>query len=148
MEQRIEQFLDFWKSIAPIIVVLWICGVLSFFILESVAPAGRKTEAPEIAFYNVSPCLGFDKDLVEMFEIGDPQYICAEMETDEAQVFLELHIYESEDKNQVYVTGNTFSSGRIAFYIDSLPPGKYVAWIFWARTNLVSVEFEVIENDG
>lgn len=147
MGQKFEQYRDMWKAMAPIFLILWVCGLLFFFGLESISPPGMRTpRVPEITFRNVGPCPGFDQDLVERFESGNPQYICADMETEESAVYLELHVFTSDKKKQVYVTGGTFSPGPIAFYIDPLPLGKYWAKISWARPALVDFEFEVVNS--
>jgi hypothetical protein len=58
---------------------------------------------------------------------------------------LELRVFTSDKKKQVYVRGGTFMPGRISFIIDPpLPLGKYWAKIVWARPALADFEFEVI----
>lgn len=150
MRQNLKGFdllRDIGKAMAPLFLVLWACGMVLFFTLESVSPPGRRTPiAPEFAFDNVGPCLGLSRDLVERFEVGDKQYICAEMKTNEPAVYLELRVFTGDKKRQVYVDGDTFAPGSISFTINPpLPPGKYWAKITWSRPALVDFEFEVVE---
>ena len=149
MEQRItEQTNGSKKTIGLVFLAMWASAVLFFLVLDLILPEGEKTEAPEIVFRNVGPCLGFDQQVVERFEVGDPQYICGDMETEESKVYLELHIFTIDKKKQIYVVGDTYRSGPILFYVEPLPPGKYWAKISWARPALVDFEFEVVEKLG
>lgn len=148
--EGVELLRDMGKAIAPLFLILWICGMVLFFTLEAISPPGRRTPTvPEFIFDNVGPCLESGQDLVESFEAGDQQYICANMKTNEPTVYLELHVFTSEKKTQVYVDGGTFTSGAISFVIyPPLPPGKYWAYISWSRPALVDFEFEVIEKSN
>ena len=91
--------------------------------------------------------LKISQDIVEMFEVGYSQYICGEMKSTELPVYLELHIYTSDKEKQVYVDGWTFNkNGSISFpLIPTLPPGKYWAYISWARPALIELEFDVVK---
>ena len=141
-----ELFRDARKVIALALLILCMCGMVLFFTLDSILPEGRDPVVPEFTFENVGPCLESSQDIVERFEVGDQQYICANMKTNESTVYLELHVFTSDKKKQVYVDGNTFSSGPISFAIyPPLPPGKYWAKISWSRPALVDLEFEVVE---
>ena len=143
-----ELLRDMGKVTGVSILVLLACGMVLFLTLESISPPGRRTPiVPKFSFDNVGPCLGNGQNLVERFEVGDEQYICADMETNEPNVYLELHIFTNENKNQVYIDGGTFTSGAISFIIyPPLPPGKYWAYISWSRPALVDFNFEVAEN--
>ena len=141
-----ELLRDMGKVMGLFVVILWICGVLFAFVFKIVLPPGEKPVPPEFTFRNVGPCLGLDRNRVEKFEVGDKQYICADMETDKSQAQLYLYIFKSENKDQVYVDGATFTSGPIKYHIyPPLPPGNYWAYISWARPALVEFEFEVVE---
>jgi len=144
--EGIELLRDMGKVMGLFVVILWICGVLFAFVFKIVLPPGEKPVAPEFTFRNVGPCLGIDRKRVEKFEVGDKQYICADMETDKSQAQLYLYIFTSENKDQVYVDGAKFNSGPIMYHIaPPLPPGKYWAKISLGRSALVDFEFEVVE---
>lgn len=148
MKQKNDSFREFGKTIAPYFIAIWAFCMLIFWILDSILPAGTVPEMPEINLSNARPCLGFEQDAVERFEVGESQYVCAEMETEEPHVFLELYVFTSDKKRQVDVSGGTFSPGSILFYMESLPPGRYIAFIRWAKTDLANFEFEVVEKDS
>lgn len=150
MRQKLEGFdlsRNMGKVIGSVLLILWACGMLLFFVLESISPPGRRTPiVPNFTFNNVGPCLEISRDLVERFKVGDQQYICADMKTNASPVYLELHVFTSENNDQVYVDGSTFASGPISYIIyPPLPPGKYWAKITWSRPALVDFEFEVVE---
>jgi hypothetical protein len=136
------------RILSALLIFIWICITLLVTTLNSFSPPGQRTPTiPNFTFLNAGPCLNAGGDLVEKFEVGEPQYICANMETDEFPVFLELYIFKSENKKQVYVDGTTFTSGaNMLYHINPpLPVGKYWAYISWARPALIDFEFEVIE---
>jgi hypothetical protein len=136
------------KKIATLLfLAIWVSGMLFFFALEATSPSGKRTPViPEFTFSNVGPCLEASQDIVERFTTEDQQYVCADMKTDESTVYLELHVFTKDSKDQVYVDGSTFTSGPISFAIDPpLPPGKYWAYISWSKPALVDFEFEVTE---
>jgi hypothetical protein len=143
----LELLRNIGKAMALLFIVLLICGMVMFFTLEKIVIPGARTPAiPEFAFENAGPCLESSKDIVERFEVGDQQYICADMKTSESTVYLELRVFTDDKKKQVYVDGGTFTSGPISFAIyPPLPPGKYWAKIAWSRPALVDFEFEVME---
>ena len=144
--QGFELLRDIGKVLGLLVVILWFCGLLFNFVFELALPPGKKPETPEFAFRNIGPCLGLGQELVERFEVGSPQYICADMETNRPEVQLDLYVFKGENKDQVYIESSTFTSGSIVYYITPpLPPGKYWAYISWARPALVDFEFEVVE---
>lgn len=143
--EGIELFRDIGKAMAPLIFVFLGCLILFGFFLDYVIPWEKPAAPPEFTFSNAGPCLGLDRKRVERFEVGDEQYICADMKVDRAEVNLDFYVHKNENKDQVYVSRDTFTSGPIAFYVKPLPPGKYLARINWTRTTLVEFEFEVIE---
>ncbi len=116
--------------------------------LDAILPPAVQLSTPEFTFHNAGPCLGPGQNLMKGFVEGEPQYICADMVTNESTVNLELHVFKSENKDQVYVDGETFASGPISFAISPpLPPGKYWAKITWSRPALTDFEFEVIRKN-
>lgn len=149
MKQRTSEsdlLADIKKVMAPLFIILWIVGMVFFFTLKSISiPVARTPEIPDFAFDNFGPCLESSQNIVDKFVVGDQQFICANMRSNETNVYLELHIYTSDKNKQVYVDGGSFSSGPIAFAIyPPLPPGNYWAKITWARPALVSFELEVV----
>lgn len=143
----LELLRNMGKAMAPIFIALWLCGIILFLTLKSIPfPDARTPSIPDFTFENVGPCLGSSQKTVERFKEGDQQYICADMKTNESTVYLELHVFTSDKKKQVYVRGVAFTSGPISYIIyPPLPPGKYWAYISWARPALVDFEFEVVE---
>jgi hypothetical protein len=136
------------NALVPTLVFLLVCVFIFLSYLDIISPPGRRTpKIPVIAFRNVRPCLGYGQEKVESFSPDDAKYICANMETEESPVFLELYVFRTEDDRQVDVSGGTFSPGPIAFYVTPLPPGKYWARINWARISLVYTEFEVLPSE-
>jgi hypothetical protein len=143
----LEQWRNIGRTIA-ILLLIFLVGIILFaLVLELVILL--KPRAPEFTFRNVGPCFGLDQERVERFEVGDEQYICADMETNEPQVQLDLYIFKSEDKQQVYVKDAAVTSGPIAYNIyPPLPLGKYWANISFDKSALVEFEFEVVERSG
>jgi hypothetical protein len=142
----LEQWRNIGKAIATLLLIFLVGIILFALVLELVLLFGGKPKAPEFTFRNVGPCLGLDQKQVERFEVGDEQYICADMETDEPQVRLDLYIFESENKHQVYVKDAAVTSGPIVYDIyPPLPAGKYWAYISFDKSTLVDFEFEVVE---
>lgn len=135
------------KVIALLFIILGICAVVLFFIVEFVSfPLARTPAVPEFTFENLGPCLEPSGDIVERFKVGDQQYICADLKTGKLNVFLELYVFTSDKKKQVYVGGGTFKSGPISFIIyPPLPPGRYWAKIVWSRPALIDFQFEVLD---
>lgn len=140
--------LEQWRNIAKTIAILlliFLVGIILFALVFELVIL-LKPRAPEFAFRNVGPCLGLDQERVERFEVGDEQYICADMETNVPQVQLYLYIFESENNNQVYVKDAVLASGPIAYDIHPpLPPGKYRAYISFNGAALVELGFDVVE---
>lgn len=131
--------------LALLIFSLGACVALFALFLDFLLPSGRKPNVPEFKFENVGACLETSQNIVEQFVVGNHQYVCADMETNVSPVYLELRVFTSDKKKQVYVRGGTFASGSISFIIDPpLPPGRYWAKIVWARPALTDFEFEVI----
>ena len=91
MQKKLEGFellRDMLKVLSRILFVLWVCGMLLFLIISLITPPEQGTsKSPVITFRNVGPCLGFGKELIKSFEVGNPQYICADMETDEPDLY-------------------------------------------------------------
>jgi len=140
----LEQWRNIGKAIATLLLIFLVGIIVFSVVLELVILL--KPRAPEFTFRNVGPCLGLDQKRVERFEVGDEQYICADMETDVPKVQLDLYIFKSEDKDQVYVKDAEVTSGPIAYDIyPPLPPGKYRAYISFDKSALVDFEFEVVE---
>lgn len=137
---------DIGKVLALLILVLWVCSMLLFLFCRSFPFVGAKTPViPNFSFDNVGPCLEPTQKIVEKFKVGDEQYICADMVSNESPVFLELYVFTNDKQEQVYVEGGTFTSGHISFAIyPPLPPGKYWAYISWSRPALVNFTFEVV----
>lgn len=143
-----ELLTDISKTIGVGFLFLWLCGMALFFMLGSISHFldAKTPTTPNFTFDNVGTCLEPNQKLVERFVLEDQQYVCAIMATDEPNVYLELHVYTSDKQKQVYVTGKTFTSGQISFYIyPPLPPGKYWAKITWAKPALTDFFFDVTE---
>jgi hypothetical protein len=136
-----------FKIIILSVIGLVICCVVVLLNLDNNPLIEVKTPSvPEFSFNHFGPCLESSQDVVKSFELGDQQYICADMKTNEPSVYLELHIFTGDKKEQVYVDGRTLTSGPISFAIyPPLPPGAYWAEIRWSRPALVGFEFEVEE---
>ena len=147
MDPKLSE-LEKWRNIAKAIATLlliFLTGIILFALVFELVIL-LKPRVPEFTFRNVGPCLGLDQERVEWFEVGDEQYICADLETNEPQAQLDLYIYESENKNQVYVKDAVVTSGPIAYDIHPpLPPGKYRAYISFDKSALIDFEFEVVE---
>ena len=148
MEQKSILHSNKYKSIAPFLFIAGACIAIFAFCLDILLPPGMETKEPEFRFENVGPCLENSRDILERFQVGDQQYICADLKTSEPAVYLELHIFTNNKEKQIYVDGETFASGPISFYIyPPLPPGRYWAKITWARPALVDFEIEVVGTD-
>ena len=142
----LEQWRNIAKAIATLLLIFLVGIILFALVLELVLMFGGKPKVPEFTFRNVGPCLGLDQKRVERFEVGDEQYICADMETDVPKVQLDLYIFKGENKDQVDVKDAAVTSGPIAYDIyPPLPPGKYRAYISFDKSALVDFEFEVVE---
>jgi hypothetical protein len=134
------------KTLGLAVLVLAICAVLSIIWIGTNLPAPPQPSTPEMVFQNAGLCRGFGESLVDQLVTGDPQYICAELETNEPSIYLELQIYDVETDNLVFITGGTFTSGQIAYLINPpLSSGKYEAKIKWARPALVRFTFSIAE---
>jgi len=144
--ERIRSLQSMWRVVVPVFIILWICGAFLAFIFETMLPPGRGTSLiPPIIFKNMGPCLGPNQLRVEKFTVGESQWLCADVETDEPQD-LYLRIYENETRKEVYVDKVTFISDSVAYLINPpLLPGRYLVTIRRIRSVVIAIEFEVVE---
>ena len=146
MEQKSTSRKNKGKIVVLLLFIVSACIALLAFGRDAFSIEAKTPNVPEFSFENVGPCLEKSPDIVESFHAGDQQFICADMKTSEPTAYLELHVFTSNMKKQVYVDGKTFPSGPIYFVIyPPLPPGKYWAKIAWSRPALVDFEFEVVD---
>ena len=138
-------------DIRIVAIVFLMCFLVLNAVLGQVSPKGEQpTEEVQVALQNMSPCLEPDWKRVEKLTEEDPQWICADLKTDQSSIDLGIKVSNKEDRNQVYSDYAPFSSGSIAWIIyPPLPPGKYEARITGFRgPTYANFDFQVAEKDN